>query len=420
MSTPISPIFKRSIGLDVHRDMIYITVLAVLEGTVQQYEISTNEKEFEAFLGTLGPEDQVALEATRGSRQYVKRLQTRVGAVKVANPVKLRTLTGTTAKSDRNDSLSLAVMLAVGTLPTVWHADDETQQDREILRYRHDIIQEQTRIKNRIRARLAEHGLSWQGSDVTSQDARRFLFKLRCRLPWAAQEVLTCQLEQLEQLEARLARVEDVVQVRAAQRPEVALLMTIRGLHVILALTIVASIGSIERFATPGSLANYAGLVPRQRASAGRSQQGRITKAGSRELRWALTEAVQQLCQQDGPCRNLCRRLERKKNKGIAMTACARKLAKAIWHMLTRNETFRFADPELVERKVRRREQRLTAARQRLARDQNRHQKTLVGQLALVQELARNGATIPLPQPLQATFNKTCPSAPPVKAAAAR
>lgn len=396
----------RFIGLDLHKDTIYVTVLSPLEGSALQYEISTKEKDFEAFLGTLRPDDNVALEATRGSRYYVKRLLTRVGTVAVANPMKTELLSGKTAKNDRNDSFGLAFLLALGALPTVWVPDDETQQDREILHYRMGLVQEETRIKNRIRAQLAERGLSWPGSDLQSQDARLFLTKIGTSLPWATQQVLACQLEQLEKLEKCLQTVNDVVEVRAARRPEVALLMTIRGLSSLTALTLLATIGPIERFESPGSLTNFAGLVPCQRASAGHSHQGKITKAGSKMLRWALTEAVKSLTKQDGPFRNLARRLERRKNKAVAMTACARKLLEAIWHMLTRGETFRYAEPELVERKVRRREQRLIAARERLGRSENRRKEILRGRLALLQELARCGTVLPLPEPLKASFGR--------------
>lgn len=331
----------------------------------------------------------------------------RVHVVAVANPMKLKSPNDGTAKNDRNDSFKLAYLFAIGGLPTIWLPDEETQQDREILRYRCNLVKEQTRTKNRIRALLAEHGLNCPASDLQSQDARQFLARLTSRLPWAAQEVLACYLEDLKQLGHRLERVNSVIEVRAARRPEIALLMTIRGVDVVLAMTILTAIGPIERFATPGSLSNYAGLVPRQHASAGHNHQGRITKAGSKELRWALTEAAHNLRRMDGPYRNLYRRLVRKKNMGVAMAACARKLLVAVWHMLTRNETFRFAEPDLIERKVQRRARRLAAARRRLASDGNDRQRAITErQVALAQDLARRGKVIPLPKPLQATHGK--------------
>jgi transposase len=400
----------RTIGLDVHRDRIFVTILSPMDGKADQYEISTAEKDLAAFLLTLRPDDQVALEATRGHGYYVDRLQSVVGRVAVANPTKLQFFTGKNAKNDRNDSFSLAMLLAVGTLPTVWVPDSETRQDREVLHYRANLIQEQTRLKNRIRALLAEHGMSWPGSDIAADGARLFLLKLKSRLPWATSEILVNQLEQLGLLQARLRQTENLIEVRAARWPEVALLMTIRGINVLTAFTIMAIVGRVDRFQTADSLANYAGLVPRQRSSAGKSHLGKVTKAGSRMLRWALTEAVQCLCRVDGPYRNLCKRLERKKkSKGVAMTACARKLLKAIWCMLSRGETFHHAEESLIARKLKRRGQRLTAASAVVDERKKRAGEVILRQLATVQGLAQRQTQLPVPRQLLASFGRHVP-----------
>lgn len=394
-------------GLDIHRDRIYVTELSIEEGTVKQYEISTREKDLAAFLDRLSKGDQVALEATRGSNYYVNRLSGLVASVSVANPSKMQFFSKN-AKNDRNDSYSLALLLSLGMLPTVWTPDQETRQDREILNYRNSLVQHMTRIKNRIRAQMAEHGLTWDGADLNSACAQRFLLTLKARLPWASREVLTSQLEELGLLEERLSRLEPVIEVRAGRWPEVALLMTIRGVNVLTAFTIMAVIGRIDRFATASSLVNYAGLSPRQRSSAGKSRNGSITKAGSKKLRWALTEAAQSLCRVDGPYRNLCKRLERKgKSKGVAATACARKLLTAIWCMLTRGESFRNAEPELVQGKLDRKERRLKAASLFVEVQKERQHQVLQGQLALLQELASRRILMPAPRQLLGTFGRT-------------
>ena len=157
------------------------------------------------------------------------------------------------------------------------------------------------RSKTRIRAQMAEHGLTWDGADINSACAQRFLLSLKTSLPWASREVLANQLEELSLLNELLKRLEPVIEVRASRWPEVALLMTIRGVNVLTAFTIMAVIGRIDRFATADSLVNYAGLSPRQRSSGGKSRNGSITKARSKRLRWAPTESAQSPCRTGGP-----------------------------------------------------------------------------------------------------------------------
>ncbi len=72
----------------------------------------------------------------------------------------------------------------------------------------------------------------------------------------------------------------------------VKLLMTIPGVDYFTALTVVSEIADIKRFITPWKLVAYAGLAPSQRDSGDRRRRGRITKQGSRWLRFALVEAA--------------------------------------------------------------------------------------------------------------------------------
>ena len=61
--------------------------------------------------------------------------------------------------------------------------------------------------------------------------------------------------------------------------------MTIPGVGVTVAVGLVAAIGEVERFDSPGKLAAYFGLVPRISQSAGRCYHGRITKSGNSTAR---------------------------------------------------------------------------------------------------------------------------------------
>ena len=65
------------------------------------------------------------------------------------------------------------------------------------------------------------------------------------------------------------------------------------GIGPVLGAVIVAEIGDITRFRHPARLCSWAGLTPRHYESDTTVIRGRITKQGSRPLRWALVEAVQ-------------------------------------------------------------------------------------------------------------------------------
>src|SRR4051794_22689460 len=68
-------------------------------------------------------------------------------------------------------------------------------------------------------------------------------------------------------------------------------IQTIPGVGPLLGAVFVAEIGDVTRFARPQQLASWAGLTPTHRESDTSVHRGRITKQGSRLVRWAAVEA---------------------------------------------------------------------------------------------------------------------------------
>ena len=123
----------------------------------------------------------------------------------------------------------------------------------------------------------------------------------------------------------------------------VPLLMTVPGIGWVLAFTIAAEIGDIDRFASPKKLCGYTGLCPRVNQSGDRDRRGPLTKQGPKYLRWAMLEATMHALRhpayRERYQRNK-RRLGRQRGAKVAQIDVARKLTEAIWHMLTNHQPF--------------------------------------------------------------------------------
>ncbi|HEX7429900.1 MAG TPA: IS110 family transposase [Mycobacterium sp.] len=65
------------------------------------------------------------------------------------------------------------------------------------------------------------------------------------------------------------------------------------GIGPVFAAVFLAEIGDVSRFATADKLTCWAGLTPRHRESDTTVHRGRVTKQGSKLVRWAAVEAVQ-------------------------------------------------------------------------------------------------------------------------------
>jgi transposase len=87
-----------------------------------------------------------------------------------------------------------------------------------------------------------------------------------------------------------------------------------------------AEIGNISRFHTGDQLASYAGLAPSTKSSGGVTHHGRITKEGSRWLRWAMVEAAHVHFRFDSPVTRAYHRIAERRGKGKAKVAAARML----------------------------------------------------------------------------------------------
>jgi transposase len=123
----------------------------------------------------------------------------------------------------------------------------------------------------------------------------------------------------------------------------VPLLQTIPGIAWVLAYTIAAEIGDIARFPTPTKLCGYPGLCPRVYQSGESDRRGPLSKRGPRYLRWALIEATSHACKHPlyrERYERTRRRLGRQRGPKVAQVDLARRLAEAIWHMLTSNCPF--------------------------------------------------------------------------------
>ena len=90
-----------------------------------------------------------------------------------------------------------------------------------------------------------------------------------------------CITEQIQDLVAQWSRA-----------PFVRAYQALRGVSLIVATTVVAEIGDMNRFKNPKQLMAYLGLVPSEHSSGNRIRRGSITKTGNSHVRRALIEAA--------------------------------------------------------------------------------------------------------------------------------
>ena len=281
-------------------------------------------------------------------------------------------------KTDVIDAEWLADLLRHGLLKPSFIPPAHIRELRELTRYRESLVREQTALSNRIQ-KLIESGnikLSQVVSDALGVSGRQMLRALAAgetdvermsemarrrmrrkvpelkralagRLTQAQRWVLTELLDQYEQVEAAVTRVEHKIgeEVERAPDPFVAeavkLLDTIPGIAERVAETIVAEVGvEMSRFATDGHLASWAGMCPGNNESAGKRQSGKTTK-GNRYLRAALVQSAWAASHQKGTyLAAQYQRLVKRMGKKKALVAVGHSILVIVYHVLSNKTSY--------------------------------------------------------------------------------
>jgi transposase len=304
------------------------------------------------FAKTLTKEDEVVLEATGNTAAIVRLLTPFVHRVAIANPLQVRAIACAKVKTDKIDATKLARLHAARFLPEVWMPTEEVELQRRCIAERTQLVSQMTRLKNRIQSILNTNLLPRETARIYRENGRSRLEELP--LPPDQLRMALRHHDELQRLAAELAVIDQGLAQRALGDSNVKRLMTIGGVNSVVATSVLAAIGDIERFPSPEKLVSYFGLNPSVHQSGDHpAYHGHITHQGRGHARGMLVEAAWSVASAPGPLSAFFQRISVKRGKQVAAVATARKLAVLIWHMLTKHEDYAWKRPALLQWKLR-------------------------------------------------------------------
>lgn len=372
---------ERVAGLDVHKESVVACVRSQQGGNAtrqcQTFDTTTaGLLALLVWLQELGC-THVAMEATGVYWKPVWAiLSDGVFELILANAAHIKNVPG--RKTDINDAMWIADLLACGLIRASFVPDEHTQDLRSLLRTRTQLTREQARHTQRIQKTLetANIKLASVVTDVMGVSGRRMIqamidgvrnparlaeladrrikaspkalydalhgrltdhHRFLLRLHLQQYDALLAGIEHIDaELEAAISRMDaEVAEGHATFRALMALLCTIPGISRHSAAVILAEIGlDMSRFASAGHLVAWAGLCPGQNESAGKRHSSRLRKGAP----WLKTMLVQ--CawaatrKKDGYYKAQFGRLRARSGAKQAICAVAASLLTAIYHML--------------------------------------------------------------------------------------
>ena len=189
-----------------------------------------------------------------------------------------------------------------------------------------------TSCKDQVHGVLAKLGVPVTCTGIFGVAGSAWLDQLGLPQPSAGKVTSLRQLT--GELSAEITMLSEVIADLLASDRGYQVTQQLPGIGAVLAAVIFAEIGEVTRFRSAAQLCSWAGLTPRHRESDTKVTRGRVTKQGSRLLRWALIEAIQHVPADSLPGAVKQRIVARrgKKAKNIAKVAAARRLLTLVFY----------------------------------------------------------------------------------------
>ena len=352
----------RWFGIDLAKRESQISVLDADGVQIETKRFATTRECFLLIAAELREGDTAALEVTTNSTSIARLLRGNSKArVIVSNPIKTKTIAQAKIKTDKIDARVLAELARVGYLPEVWLPDEDTEALRQFITDRVAYVRRRTECKNVIHSVLHRNMVHQERSDLFGTSGRRWLENIvrgegiKTPVPELDRMRIGSLLNEIDRIDALVADLESVIASYVALRPhlkeQMDRLLSITGVNLVVASSLIGTIGDITRFADKKKLAAYFGVVPSTYQSGDTSRNGRITKQGRAEARWLIIEAAEILRRSPGPMRALYSRIQRKRNHNVAVVAVARKLVELVHHLLSNKEDYVYKLPRLTMEK---------------------------------------------------------------------
>ena len=338
-----SATFQSFVGVDLHKCTVTLKAVNPAGELSGSLTISTKSVEKIAdWLRGLPQPVWLAVEACPFVEWFIDRYRDCVARLDIADATELAHRRGKRRKNDPNDALDIARRLARGECPLGFIADPVLMQLRKLGRHWRQLSRLLARSKHALKSMLNAANL--RGPQFDGASAHRWLLAHGHLLQPVQRHAFADYLDVVlltERHRERLRReMHNAPRAEAFAQTE-RLLVTVPGIGDIWGLIIAAEIGPFDRFPNSDALEFWAGLTADLKESAGRTQSGHITKAGSATLRWALCQAAVTLCQCDARQEAIRQRLSARIGRAKANVAMGRRLLRTLYAMVRDQKPYR-------------------------------------------------------------------------------
>ena len=292
---------------------------------------------------TAQPACLVAMEACSTSYYWARTLSDAGHDVRLIPPIYVKPF----VKRHKNDAADAEAIVEAALRPNMSFVEPKSAEKQALsmlMRTRDQLIDHRTATVNALRGHMAEFGLIVPVG-IKNIVRLKELVEADNTLPVLATEMATIHFEQIVELTRQIDILTEKIKAYGTSSPKLKRLRTMPGIGPIGAMIIETFAPDMATFKTGRDFAAWLGLIPLQNSTGGKSRLGKITKMGQKDIRRALV--IGAMSRIAGYARQKTRaepwlqdKLDRKP-KMVAAIALANKMARQIWAMITKGETYK-------------------------------------------------------------------------------
>lgn len=239
-------------------------------------------------------------------------------------------------KNDVRDARNLSeASCRMSTLPSVHIPTAAARERKAICGMREGLVGARTQLINTVRGWVRGQGLGATKRGGTETYPKRVRDHYRARRESEMPDFVERQLKAVEALNQLIAQADEQLETLAESDPACQLLMSMPGVGPVTAVRFTSAIDDPHRFRSAHRVQSYLGLTPGEDSSSEKQRLTSITKAGAKNVRWALVQAawVARRFRKTDPMVQWSLRIEGRRGRPIAAVALARKMAGILWAM---------------------------------------------------------------------------------------
>jgi transposase len=329
-------------GIDLHARTMHVCVLDAAGTVVYDRNLPCH---FETLLQVLTPfrDDLViGVECMFGWYWLADRCAEHHIPFVLGHALYMKLIHGAKAKNDKIDANKIARLLKGGNFPLAYVYPKGMRETRDLLRRRMYLVHKRAELITHLEILNAQNNLPPFGKKL-AYAANRAELKIAERFTNPSVQLnATLDLDLIDKLDELIAQGERYL-TRSAKIDDVQTyhrLRTIPGVGPILALVLLYEMHQVDRFERVGQFLSYARLVRCDHESAGKKLGSGGKKIGNAHLRWAFAEAACLFLRGSERAKQWKQKQEKKHGSAKALGILAARLARAVYHMLRKQEAF--------------------------------------------------------------------------------